>query len=76
MAEIYKAVFKCPDLNEKEVWFVGSRNEARRHLNQQTRIHGKLQQRYRDREYTFDVKPVFQSEGDAGFDTSIFGTRT
>lgn len=76
MAEIYKAVFRCPDLNEKEVWFVGSRNEAQRHLNQQTRINGRLQTRYHDRDFTFDVKPIFQSEGDAGFDTSIFGTRT
>lgn len=76
MAEIYKAVFKCPELNEKEVWFVKSRNEARRHLNQQIRPNGKLLMRYKDREYTMDVKPIFQHEGDAGFDASLFGHRT
>ena len=35
MAEIYKAVFKCPELNEKEVWFVSSRKHAQTMLNMQ-----------------------------------------
>lgn len=77
MAEIYKAVFKCPDLNEKEVWFVSSRKLATTMLNRQIKTGGShIQAKYRNVDYTFEVKPIFQNEGDAGLDASLFGHRT
>lgn len=74
MAEIYKAVFRCPELNEKEVWFVSSRKHARTMLNRHIKTGGShILSRYRDAEYSYTVTPIFQTEGEAGYDTTIFG---
>lgn len=77
MAEIYKAVFRCPELNEKEIWFVSSRKQAQTMLNRQIKTGGShIQSKYKDVEYTYEVKPIFQKDGDPGFDASLFGHRT
>ena len=77
MADIYKAVFRCPDLNEKEVWFVSSRKHAATMLNKQIKTGGShIQAKYRNVDYTFEVKPIFQTEGEAGYDTTLVGHRT
>ena len=77
MADIYKAVFRCPDLNEKEVWFVSSRKHAATMLNRHIKTGGShLLAKYRDADYTLTVTPIFQTEGEAGYDTSLFGHRT
>ena len=74
MAEIYKAVFKCSELNEKEVWFVSSRKHARTMLNRHIKTGGShILSRYRDADYSYTVTPIFQTEGEAGYDTTIFG---
>lgn len=77
MADIYKAVFRCPELNEKEVWFVSSRKLATTMLNRHIRTaSSKTQARYKHAEYTYEVTPIFQKDGDAGLDPSLFGSRT
>ena len=75
MAEIYKAVFKCPELNEKEVWFVSSRKHARTMLNRHIKTGGShILSRYRDADYSYTVTPIFQTEGEAGYDTTTSGS--
>ena len=74
MAEIYKAVFKCPELNEKGVWFVSSRAHAQTILNRHIKTGSShVLAKYRDAGYTLTVTPIFQTEGEAGYDTTIFG---
>ena len=77
MAEIYKAVFRCPEHNEKEVWVVSSRKHAQTMLNRQIKTGGShVLAKYKDADYTYTVTPIFQTEGEAGYDTSLFGHRT
>jgi hypothetical protein len=74
MAEIYKAVFRCPELNEKEVWFVSSRKHAQTMLNRHIKTGGShILSRYRSADYSYTVTPIFQTEGEAGYDTTILG---
>ena len=76
MAEFYKAVFACPQYNEREVWFVSSRKQAQVQLKRQICGRSDILKRYRDAEYDFKVTPVFEGKGDAGLDSSLFGHRT
>ena len=70
MAEIYKAVFTCPELDEREVWYVSSKKHAelmmRRHIS--TPRTKKKAARYNKTEYSMTVEPVFKSYGDAMYD--------
>ena len=70
MAEIYKAVFTCPELDEREVWYVSSKKHAelmmRRHIS--TPRTRKKASKYADTEYSLTVTPVFESTGDASYD--------
>jgi hypothetical protein len=70
MAEIYKAVFTCPELDEREVWYVSSKKHAelmmRRHIS--TPRTKKKAMRYEHATYSLSVTPVFESTGDAQYD--------
>jgi hypothetical protein len=70
MAETYRAVFTCPEYEEREVWYVSSRTVAKlmlaRHIR--TEASSSIQGRYKRAEYTFTVEPVFESTGDASYD--------
>jgi len=70
MAEIYKAVFTCPELDEREVWYVSSKKHAelmmRRHIS--TPRTKKKAMRYVNTTYSLSVTPVFESTGDASYD--------
>lgn len=62
MAEkVYKAVFECKALGEREVWWVSSRSEAEKHANTHIKTSGgkKVQKRYEDVTWTLTVKEVF-----------------
>lgn len=73
MAETYKAVFTCPELKERRIWYVGSRHEAKKHLYAHINTGSyKRKKTYRDAAWEFKVRPIFQSEGDAGCDHSTF----
>lgn len=70
MDKIYRAVFNCPDLDEREVWYVSSRQAAKvmlaRHIR--TARSSSIDKRYQGTEYTMTVTPVFQGDMDAGYD--------
>lgn len=72
MADAYKAIFTCPALNERRVWWVSSRTEAKKHLfaHVNSRNHRKVA--YRDNEWDFKVQPIFASGSDSGCDHSTF----
>ena len=46
MSDTYKAVFECEATNERVVWYVSSREEARKHL------------RYHIKSWKFRTSPV------------------
>ncbi len=65
MSDTYKAVFECPALGERFVWWVSSRHEARKHL--QAVLHNgnsKMLARYRDNEWTLKIRRVFEDKYD------------
>ena len=70
MADIYKAVFTCPEYQEREVWYVSSKQHAelmmRRHIS--TPRTRKKASKYAEAEYSLTVTPVFESSGDASYD--------
>ena len=74
MAEIYRAIFTCDELNEREVWYVSSKRHAQIMLNRHlsTGTSKKKAARYNRVEYTLTVEPVFKRDGDAGYDPRIF----
>ena len=72
MADTYKAIFTCPELKERRIWYVGSRHEARKHLHAHIYSGSHKKKLYRESAWEFKVRPIFQSEGDAGCDHSTF----
>ena len=67
MAEMYRAIFTCPEYDEREVWYVSSRKQAEVMLSRQVRTPGSanIQVKYRNAEYDMTVEPMFISDGDA-----------
>jgi len=63
MSDTYKAVFECKELNERVVWYVSSRQEAKKQLQYQIKD-GKFKRlkKYAKVSYTFTVKKVFGDE--------------
>jgi len=75
MAEIYRAVFTCEEYKEREVWYVSSRRHAELMLSRHIQTQGStnVAARYKNVEYKMTVNPVFQSNGDAGYDPRGIG---
>jgi len=67
MDKMYRAVFTCPEYNEREVWYVSSHKQAELMLSRQVRTPGSanIQVKYRKAEYDMTVEPMFTSDGDA-----------
>lgn len=65
MDKTYKAIFTCPEYNEREVWYVSSRHEARKMLNRHIFRPGStnVRARYRKAEYEMQLKPMFVRDG-------------
>ena len=72
MAETYKAVFTCPELKERRVWWVSSRTEAKRHLFAHVNSRSHRKRIYEDHKWEFKVRPIFASDSDTGCDHSTF----
>ena len=72
MADTYKAVFTCPELKERRVWYVSSRVEAKRQLYGHINTGNHRKRIYEQYEWDLKVRPIFQSEGDSGCDHSTF----
>ena len=70
MAEIYRAIFTCDELKEREVWYVSSRKEARHMVGRKVQTQGStnIQARYKDVKYDLTIEPVFEGKGDSGYD--------
>jgi len=70
MAEIYRAVFTCPDLEEREVWYVSSRQAAQMMLSRHIRTVASsgIAAKYKDVDYDMTITPVFAGTEDAGYD--------
>ena len=70
MAEIYRAVFTCPELDEREGGYVSSRQAAdimlSRHIR--TTASSNIASRYKHVEYDMTITPVFEGKEDAGYD--------
>ena len=62
-SDTYKAVFECKELNERIVWYVSSRQEAKKQLYYHIKS-GKFKKlkKYEDVEYTFTLKKIFGDE--------------
>lgn len=62
--DVYKAVFECPGLNERVVWYVSNRNEAHKHMMTHIKTSGgkKVQQKYQDHPYTLKVSKMFDDK--------------
>lgn len=71
---VYKAVFECPALNEKYVWWVSSRNEVRKHVSALIKGgSGNVAKRYKDNEWTVTVKKLFTDDYDVFYnDASMY----
>ena len=63
MSDTYKAVFECKELNERIVWYVSSRQEAKKQLQYHIKD-GKFKKlkKYLSVSYTFTIKKVFGDE--------------
>jgi hypothetical protein len=70
MAEIYRAVFTCPDHDEREVWYVSSRQAAQMMLSRHIRTvaSSSIAAKYKDVDYAMTITPVFAGNEDAGYD--------
>ena len=69
MSDTYKAVFECEATNERVVWYVSSREEARKHL----RYHIKSwkfrkYEQYIGVKYKFTLKKMFGDEIEVHYD--------
>ena len=74
MANTYKAIFTCEALGERVTWYVSSRKEGQRMARHHTHSRsGHLYKKYRDEEWTLRIVPVFQSQGEVGYDSSNMG---
>lgn len=73
MAEIYRAVFTCPELDERAVWYVSNRRAAdimlSRHIR--TPASANIASKYKRVKYKMTVEPVFTGTADAGYDPTI-----
>ena len=67
MAEMYRAVFTCPEYEERVVWYVSSRKQAELMLSRQVRTPGSTKKlaKYLKAEYHMTLEPMFRSDGDA-----------
>jgi L-alanine-DL-glutamate epimerase-like enolase superfamily enzyme len=69
MSDTYKAVFKCEALDERVVWYVSSREEARKQLQYHIKSwRFKKLKKYQDVEYTFTIKKVFGDDIEVHYD--------
>jgi hypothetical protein len=69
MSKTYKAVFECPALQEREVWYVSSRLEAKRIARQHiTRVGGKLLKKYKGVDYSVTISEVFKNTCEVYYD--------
>ncbi len=60
MNDTYKAVFECKELNERVVWYVSSRQEAKKQLQYHIKDDKfKRLKKYAKVSYMFTVKKVF-----------------
>ena len=65
----YKAVFTCPALGERIVWYVSSRNEANAHLKAHIKTVGnKTLAKYKHNEWTMKVSQIFGDDYDVHYD--------
>ena len=66
----YKAVFLCPALSERVVWYVSSRHKARKMMNAHICGYKKRLKQYRGMkegtDYTLTVVPIFDTLPDVG----------
>jgi hypothetical protein len=69
MSKTYKAIFKCEALGERQVWYVGSRKEGRKHLRNHIGSNGKgTLSAYRNNDWTYELRPVFKGAHDVHYD--------
>lgn len=70
MAEIYRAVFTCPNHDERVVWYVSSRQAAQTMLSRHIRTvaSSSIAAKYKDVDYDMTITPVFAGTEDAGYD--------
>jgi hypothetical protein len=69
MSKTYKAIFKCEALGERQVWYVGSRKEGRKHLRNHIGSNGKgTLSAYRNNDWTYELRPVFEGAHDVHYD--------
>ena len=65
----YKAVFTCPGLGERVVWYVSSRTEANVHLKAHIKTVGnKMLAKYTHNEWTMKVRACFADDHDVHYD--------
>lgn len=71
---VYKAVFECPGLGERFVWWVSSRHEVRKHVSALVKgASGNVAKRYKDNEWTVTVKKLFEDKYDVFYnDASMY----
>tara|TARA_R110002020_G_scaffold322793_2_gene538558 strand:- start:1015 stop:1239 length:225 start_codon:yes stop_codon:yes gene_type:complete len=62
MSDTYKAVFTCPELNEREVWYVSSRRQAGIQFTHHRNRTNATARQYQTLEYTEKVTKVFTDE--------------
>lgn len=72
MADTYKAVFTCPALNERKVWWVSCRTEAKKHLYAHVNSRSNRRKAYKENAWEFKVRPIFGSAGHSGCDHTTF----
>ena len=69
MSKTYKAIFECPALQERQVWYVSSRLEAKRIARQHiTRVGGKLLKKYKGVDYSVTISEVFKTTHEVYYD--------
>jgi hypothetical protein len=69
MSKTYKAIFKCEALGERQVWYVGSRKQGRKHLRNHIGSNGKgTLSAYRNNDWTYELRPVFEGAHDVHYD--------
>ena len=71
---VYKAVFECPSLNERYVWWVSSRHEVRKHVRSIIKgTNGSPAKRYRENDWTVTVQKLFGDDYDVFYnDASMY----
>ena len=69
--DVYKAVFECPGLKERVVWYVSSRSEAQKHMNTHIKTEGggKVQKKYQENAYTVTMTKMFTDSHEVYYST-------